>query len=148
MLFRSNVTVRGSARPQDGLSGTEVILKMERQMRDSRIFDKVQKKWDAPDSKGSVPFTLSAAVTRALVQRGVFTTHGDFYASTVVARLGHAADGIVRAGCFSFGGQASAPAPATPAPETRAVAGRRPCPAGPCAGLRCLRHRGRSPAGN
>ena len=44
----------------------------------------------------------SAAVTRALVQRGVFTTHGDFYASTVVARLGHAADGIVRAGCACY----------------------------------------------
>jgi selenocysteine lyase/cysteine desulfurase len=32
----------------------------------------------------------------------VFTTHGDFYASTVVARLGHAADGIVRAGCACY----------------------------------------------
>ncbi len=44
----------------------------------------------------------AAAVTRALVKRGVFTSHGDFYASTIVAQLGHAADGVVRAGCACY----------------------------------------------
>jgi len=29
-------------------------------------------------------------------------SHGDFYASTVVARLGHAEDGVVRAGCACY----------------------------------------------
>ena len=80
-----NVSIRGTARPQDGLSGTEVILKMERQMRDSRIFDKVQKKWDAPDSKGSVPFTLSAAVTRATL-RASYPAAQDFGKKTLAER--------------------------------------------------------------
>lgn len=44
----------------------------------------------------------AASVTRALVKHGVFTSHGDFYASTIVAQLGHAADGVVRAGCACY----------------------------------------------
>lgn len=41
-------------------------------------------------------------VTRALAESGVFVTHGDFYASTIVAQLGHALDGLVRAGCACY----------------------------------------------
>jgi cysteine desulfurase family protein (TIGR01976 family) len=44
-------------------------------------------------------------VALALVPRGVYVTHGDFYATTLVERLGHAADGLVRAGaaCYTTG---------------------------------------------
>jgi cysteine desulfurase family protein (TIGR01976 family) len=41
-------------------------------------------------------------VARALAEVGVFVSHGDFYATTVVARLGRAADGLVRAGCAAY----------------------------------------------
>jgi cysteine desulfurase family protein (TIGR01976 family) len=42
-------------------------------------------------------------VTRRLAARGVWVSHGDFYASTVVDRLGHADDGgLVRAGCACY----------------------------------------------
>jgi cysteine desulfurase family protein (TIGR01976 family) len=41
-------------------------------------------------------------VARALVGLGVFVSHGDFYASTAVKRLGHAHDGLVRAGCACY----------------------------------------------
>ena len=44
----------------------------------------------------------SERVTRALAERGVFTSHGDFYASTIVALLGRAADGLVRAGASCY----------------------------------------------
>jgi len=44
----------------------------------------------------------SEDVARALVPRGVYATHGDFYASTLVERLGHAKDGLVRAGCACY----------------------------------------------
>ena len=44
----------------------------------------------------------SEAVVRHLADRAVFATHGDFYASTVIARLGHARDGLVRAGCACY----------------------------------------------
>jgi len=41
-------------------------------------------------------------VARALAERAVFVSSGDFYATTAVARLGHAADGVVRAGCACY----------------------------------------------
>jgi len=80
-----NVIIRGSAHPQDGLNGTEVILKMERQMRDSRIFDRVQKKWDAPDGKGAVAFTMSAVVARPTL-RPNYGTEQDFGKKTLAER--------------------------------------------------------------
>ncbi|HSR98221.1 MAG TPA: cysteine desulfurase-like protein [Kofleriaceae bacterium] len=44
----------------------------------------------------------SENVARALAERAVFVSHGDFYATTAVARLGHAKDGVVRAGCVCY----------------------------------------------
>ena len=41
-------------------------------------------------------------VARALATAGVFVSHGDFYASTVVPRLGLPAGGLVRAGCACY----------------------------------------------
>ena len=38
----------------------------------------------------------------ALAKRGVFVSNGDFYAATVVERLGRAPDGLVRAGCSCY----------------------------------------------
>ncbi len=54
----------------------------------------------------TVSFTVrgvpSEQAARALAERALFVSHGDFYAATVVARLGHARDGIVRAGCACY----------------------------------------------
>ncbi|HVG18313.1 MAG TPA: cysteine desulfurase-like protein [Blastocatellia bacterium] len=61
-----------------------------------------------PDARRTptVAFTVagypSIEVSRALVERGIFASHGDFYAATVVARLGLAEDGLVRAGCACY----------------------------------------------
>ncbi|HSD67428.1 MAG TPA: cysteine desulfurase-like protein [Vicinamibacteria bacterium] len=44
----------------------------------------------------------SEDVARALADRALFVTSGDFYATTVVRRLGHGEDGIVRAGCACY----------------------------------------------
>jgi selenocysteine lyase/cysteine desulfurase len=41
-------------------------------------------------------------VTAALATRGVFVSHGDFYATTVIERLGRAPAGLVRAGCACY----------------------------------------------
>ncbi|MBK9315120.1 MAG: cysteine desulfurase-like protein [Acidobacteria bacterium] len=41
-------------------------------------------------------------VTVELVKRGVFTSHGDFYAMTVAEKLGKAEQGLVRAGCSCY----------------------------------------------
>lgn len=41
-------------------------------------------------------------VARALANEGIFASNGDFYATTVIARLGHEHDGVVRAGCACY----------------------------------------------
>jgi cysteine desulfurase family protein (TIGR01976 family) len=41
-------------------------------------------------------------VAKKLAERGAFLSHGDFYAMTVVERLGLAPDGLVRAGCACY----------------------------------------------
>jgi selenocysteine lyase/cysteine desulfurase len=54
----------------------------------------------------TIAFTVdgvpSMEVAKKLAEGGVFLSHGDFYAMTVVERLGHAHDGLVRAGCACY----------------------------------------------
>jgi len=54
----------------------------------------------------TVAFTVAGwtaeQVASRLAARGVFVSHGDFYATTVVDRLGVVADGLVRAGCACY----------------------------------------------
>ena len=42
------------------------------------------------------------AVAESLAGKGIFVSYGDFYAATVVERLGLAPDGLVRAGCACY----------------------------------------------
>lgn len=42
------------------------------------------------------------SVAAALVERGIYVSHGDFYAPTVAERLGRGADGFVRAGAAVY----------------------------------------------
>lgn len=53
-----------------------------------------------------VSFTVknfpSAKISRELAKKAVFTSHGNFYAATVVERLGLAEQGLVRAGCACY----------------------------------------------
>ena len=54
----------------------------------------------------TIAFTVAARrtdeVARALGQEGVFVSHGDFYATTVVERLGLTEGGLLRAGCGCY----------------------------------------------
>ena len=54
----------------------------------------------------TVAFTVDGRrpqdVARALAEEGIFVSHGDFYAATVVERLGAEPDGLVRAGCACY----------------------------------------------
>ncbi|HEX8721775.1 MAG TPA: cysteine desulfurase-like protein [Pyrinomonadaceae bacterium] len=54
----------------------------------------------------TVAFTVagvtSTEVARRLAARGLFLSHGDFYAATVVERLGLLPEGLVRAGCACY----------------------------------------------
>lgn len=54
----------------------------------------------------TVAFTVdnrsSSEVVRHLADKGIFASHGDFYATTVAERLGQSGDGLVRAGCACY----------------------------------------------
>jgi cysteine desulfurase family protein (TIGR01976 family) len=54
----------------------------------------------------TVAFTVDAVpsteVSRRLASRGLFLSHGDFYAASVVERLGLGEEGLVRAGCACY----------------------------------------------
>jgi cysteine desulfurase family protein (TIGR01976 family) len=54
----------------------------------------------------TVAFTLdghpAVEVARWLAQQGLFVSHGDFYATTVIDRLQLADEGVVRAGCACY----------------------------------------------
>ena len=54
----------------------------------------------------TVAFTVDGMrpqeVARALAGKGIFVSHGDFYAATVIERLGADPDGLVRAGCACY----------------------------------------------
>ena len=54
----------------------------------------------------TLAFTISgmpaSVVSRKLAERGIFASHGDFYATTVAARLGLAREGFVRVGCACY----------------------------------------------
>lgn len=41
-------------------------------------------------------------VAVALAERALFVSHGDFYAATVIERLGVSSDGVVRVGCSAY----------------------------------------------
>ncbi len=50
----------------------------------------------------TVPGHPAATVARHLARSGVFVSHGDFYAATVIQRLGLEPHGVVRAGCACY----------------------------------------------
>ena len=54
----------------------------------------------------TVAFTVdgvaSTEVSRRLASRGLFLSHGDFYAATVVERFGLGEEGLMRAGCACY----------------------------------------------
>ncbi|HSE34039.1 MAG TPA: hypothetical protein VLA93_20870, partial [Pyrinomonadaceae bacterium] len=44
----------------------------------------------------------SSDAARRLSEKGLFLSHGDFYAATVITRLGLAPEGLLRAGCACY----------------------------------------------
>lgn len=55
-----------------------------------------------PTTAFTVDGVSSADVAKKLAANGIFASHGDFYASTVMERLGRSEDGVVRAGCACY----------------------------------------------
>lgn len=59
-----SVTVRGKARAAGSTPATEVMLEMERQLRETGAFEAIQRSSEAPDSRGYQEFTLNAVAVR------------------------------------------------------------------------------------
>jgi selenocysteine lyase/cysteine desulfurase len=76
----------------DGLSNVEGV----------RLYGPAPGEPRTPTVAFTVDGVASSEVARRLARRGVFVSHGDFYAQTVVERLGLSAEGLVRAGCAVY----------------------------------------------
>jgi selenocysteine lyase/cysteine desulfurase len=55
-----------------------------------------------PTISFTVEGVTSTNVAERLAAKGLFLSHGDFYAATVVERLGLGPEGLVRAGCACY----------------------------------------------
>lgn len=55
-----------------------------------------------PTAAFTVSGVPSSDVAGGLATRGIFASHGDFYASTVIERLNAGAEGLVRTGCACY----------------------------------------------
>jgi cysteine desulfurase family protein (TIGR01976 family) len=55
-----------------------------------------------PTLSFTIEGVTSTEAARSLSDRGLFLSHGDFYAWTVVQRLGLEAEGLIRAGCACY----------------------------------------------
>ncbi|MBU3728495.1 MAG: hypothetical protein FGM37_04510 [Phycisphaerales bacterium] len=104
--FGSPMTVSGAAKPQGTQGATDAILAMERQMRESGVFDRVVKNWDAPNAAGIVKFTITASVAQP-IQMPDYPETQDFAKRTLRDRR--------YGGTESASATASAP-PTTPPP--------------------------------
>ncbi len=121
--------IAGAAAAVNFLADLHPNLDLDRRLRltlvydtlDQRGHEQVEKLWNglelnsrvkvygpAPDvaRTSTVSFVVegvsSEEVTRQLAGLGLFTSHGDFYATTAVERLGLAPDGLVRIGCACY----------------------------------------------
>lgn len=121
--------IAGAAAAVDFLAGLHPDPNLDRRLRLSLVYEaldqrghaQVTRLWEelnaisgvrvfGPDPGSKRTSTLSFVVegvsservTGQLAENGVFTSHGDFYATTVVERLGLAPDGLVRAGCACY----------------------------------------------
>ena len=102
----SPMTVQGNAKPQGGITAAEAILLMERQLRESRVFDRIEKNWDAPNANGVLKFTISATVANPLLVANYPETQ-DFAARTLRDRRYGPAVADVRAAGLSKSGEAT-----------------------------------------
>jgi len=67
-----------------------------------RLYGPPPQKQRTPTVAFTVTGMASLDVAKRLAASGIFVSHGDFYAATVIERLGLSDDGVVRAGCACY----------------------------------------------
>jgi cysteine desulfurase family protein (TIGR01976 family) len=76
----------------EGLSGIKGV----------RLYGPPPRSSRTPTISFTVEGVASTTVARKLTELGIFVSHGDFYAATVIERLGLSEEGLVRAGCACY----------------------------------------------
>jgi cysteine desulfurase family protein (TIGR01976 family) len=76
----------------EGLSGIEGV----------RLYGPPPSSPRTPTISFTVQGVPSTVVAQKLARLGIFVSHGDFYAATVIERLGLSGEGLVRAGCACY----------------------------------------------
>jgi cysteine desulfurase family protein (TIGR01976 family) len=71
-------------------------------VRGLRLYGPSPMKPRTPTVAFSIEGRTSDEVATALAKKGLFVSNGDFYATTLVEKLGHAADGLVRVGAACY----------------------------------------------
>ena len=71
-------------------------------IKDVRLYGPPPEVARTPTVSFIVKHVASTEVARRLAERGLFASHGDFYAQTVIERLGLAPEGLVRVGCACY----------------------------------------------
>ena len=67
-----------------------------------RVFGPAAEARRTPTLAISVDGVPAKRLTELLAEKGVFTSHGNFYASTIVDKLGFGQEGLLRAGCACY----------------------------------------------
>jgi cysteine desulfurase family protein (TIGR01976 family) len=112
--FLAGVAGRPGAPRRQQLAASFALLHEQGMARLKQLWDGLGavpgvRQWGPPPERPRTPtvaFTLdgvpSGKVAARLAAAGVYVSHGDFYARTVVERLGLMPDGLVRAGCACY----------------------------------------------
>lgn len=72
------------------------------QIKGVRLYGPPPEAARTPTVSFTVAQVASTDVARRLADRGLFASHGDFYAATVIERLGLQPEGLVRVGCACY----------------------------------------------
>ena len=120
-LLAGQNTARVSDRVKDSMSSRRANLESAFKGLRAHSAPQVKRLWESlsgingvrlygppPDVERTptVSFTVknvaSTEVARRLAEQGLFASHGDFYAATVIERLGLQPEGLVRVGCACY----------------------------------------------
>ncbi len=85
-----------------GMALTKTLWDGLSSIRGVRLYGPLPDQPRTPTVSLTVDGVDSEAVSRSLVRGGLFASHGDFYAQTLVERLGVADQGLLRIGCACY----------------------------------------------
>jgi cysteine desulfurase family protein (TIGR01976 family) len=85
-----------------GVELTKLMWEGLSQSKGVRLYGPGPERRRTPTVAFTVEGVTSTEVARRLASRGLFLSHGDFYAATVVEQLGLRPEGLVRAGCACY----------------------------------------------